>query len=456
MKRLALIFLLLCCRAADAAASGAPQCLFQYYSALDGLTHDRIADIYTDSRGFVWVCTWYGVSRFDGYAFKNFSTVPADYSPLTHHRFVSVSEDACGHLWFLTYNLHLYRLNRYTERFEDVAARIEGVDSKHYRALFCRHDSRGDTWVSISGLGVVRFSGAADDSPVQVGTLFDTETLGGEVAALFVDGDDNAWIAAEDGSVNRVAAVCPDTVRRVFRTREPVTVFDADDGHVYALSRSSFVRAGRDGASVEELPGARAELTCLAVDKANRRVYAGGRTGELYRVSGDRLAPLSPKGARPSRIRKLDVDSHGVVWVTTPATGITRYNPATHDYKHFEQEPYTVSYNIDTLTHIAEGGGRLWVKMNNYGFGYYDRENDRIEPFFNDPKRPDCQMTNAVVCFDVSDDVLWLSTYYERGLRRAVVLRQPAEGFPLPGPGGGSSELKGEVRALMKDRRGRM
>lgn len=41
------------------------------------MTHDRIADIYTDSRGFVWVCTWYGVSRFDGYAFKNFSTTPA-------------------------------------------------------------------------------------------------------------------------------------------------------------------------------------------------------------------------------------------------------------------------------------------------------------------------------------------------------------------------------------------
>lgn len=59
----------------------APQCLFQTYSTLDGMTHDRIADIYTDSRGFVWVCTWYGVSRFDGYTFKNFSTTPGDFSP---------------------------------------------------------------------------------------------------------------------------------------------------------------------------------------------------------------------------------------------------------------------------------------------------------------------------------------------------------------------------------------
>ena len=140
--------------------------------------------------------------------------------------------------------------------------------------------------------------------------------------------------------------------------------------------------------------------------------------------------------------------------MTTPETGITRYNPATNDCRHFEQEPYTVSYNIDTLTKIAEGGGRLWIKMNNWGFGYYDRERDVVEPFYNDPKRPDCQMTNAVVRFDVQDDVLWLSTYSERGLRKAVLLRQPAEVFTLESES--ANPLSGEIRALMTDSRGRV
>ena len=70
MKRLLLTLLLTA--AVPFARATPPQCLFQTYSTLDGMTHDRIADIYTDSRGFVWVCTWYGVSRFDGYTFKNF------------------------------------------------------------------------------------------------------------------------------------------------------------------------------------------------------------------------------------------------------------------------------------------------------------------------------------------------------------------------------------------------
>lgn len=58
---------------------------------------------------------------------------------------------------------------------------------------------------------------------------------------------------------------------------------------------------------------------------------------------------------RPRRIRGLAADSRGIVWVTSAETGITRYNPSTDDYKHFEQEPYTVSYNLDTITKIAEG-----------------------------------------------------------------------------------------------------
>ena len=173
MKRL-LILLLLCCGAPRVGASEPPQCLFQFYTTFDGLTHDRIADIYTDSRGFVWVCTWYGVSRFDGYAFRNFNAVPGDFSPLSHHRFVSVSEDANGHLWFTTYNLHVYRFNRFTEQFEDVAALIEGFDAKHYRTTHCLHDREGGTWVAIAGQGVVRFAGRADASPVRVDALLET------------------------------------------------------------------------------------------------------------------------------------------------------------------------------------------------------------------------------------------------------------------------------------------
>ncbi|MDE6445947.1 MAG: response regulator [Alistipes sp.] len=442
------------CGAASVAAAEPPQCIFQYYSATDGLTHDRIADIFTDSRGFVWVCTWYGVSRFDGYAFRNFSTSPGDFSPLSHHRFVSVSEDSCGHLWFITYNLHVYRFNRYTEQFEDVAALIEGFDAKHYRATHCLHDACGGTWVAIAGLGVVRFAATPDAAPARVDAVFDILSLGGDVSAMFLDDCGTAWISADDGRLGRVPADDRSQVRPVCTLSAPAFDFAADSADLYCVAPQEVVRISRSDARVSRLQGRGAEFSAIVADSVRRRVYVGSQAGELFRVAGAQLERLTPRGAKLGRIRSLAADSHGVVWVTTPEAGITRYRPETNDCKHFRQEPYTVSYNIDTLTRIAEGGGHLWIKMNQYGFGYYDREKDVVEPFYNDPRRPDCLMTNAVVRFAVHGNVLWLSTYYERGLRKAVLLDQPAEVFTLDSSSGRA--FRGEVRALLRDSRGRI
>ncbi|MDQ6787423.1 MAG: histidine kinase [Acidobacteriota bacterium] len=44
------------------------------YTVADGLLRDSVYKIKQDSRGFLWFCTQEGISRFDGYAFTNFTT----------------------------------------------------------------------------------------------------------------------------------------------------------------------------------------------------------------------------------------------------------------------------------------------------------------------------------------------------------------------------------------------
>lgn len=54
------------------------------------------------------------------------------------------------------------------------------------------------------------------------------------------------------------------------------------------------VRTGRRDGTITRLPGGGAPLTAIVADSVRRTVYAGSRSGELYRVSGDRLARLNP------------------------------------------------------------------------------------------------------------------------------------------------------------------
>lgn len=63
------------------------------YTVADGLLRDFVFKIRQDSRGFLWFCTVEGVSRFDGYAFTNFTT--ADGLPDRHvNDFLETSDGA--------------------------------------------------------------------------------------------------------------------------------------------------------------------------------------------------------------------------------------------------------------------------------------------------------------------------------------------------------------------------
>ena len=85
--------------------SAAPiDCLFEHYSSEDGLSHNYISQILQDKEGYMWISTWYGLNRFDGNRFVNYTVQPGDYSNLSHNRILSLAEDAGGHLWVTTYD----------------------------------------------------------------------------------------------------------------------------------------------------------------------------------------------------------------------------------------------------------------------------------------------------------------------------------------------------------------
>jgi ligand-binding sensor domain-containing protein len=48
--------------------------LFRSYTVSDGLTNNAIRKIYQDSQGFIWICTWEGLSKFEGNKFTRFTT----------------------------------------------------------------------------------------------------------------------------------------------------------------------------------------------------------------------------------------------------------------------------------------------------------------------------------------------------------------------------------------------
>ena len=61
---------------------------FKNYTASDGLVANPVRCIYQDSKGFIWIGTWEGLSRYDGYKFYNYSTS----NGLSHNLINSIAE----------------------------------------------------------------------------------------------------------------------------------------------------------------------------------------------------------------------------------------------------------------------------------------------------------------------------------------------------------------------------
>src|SRR5262245_51562568 len=85
-----------CCVALTVAAENLP---IRIYTPADGLAHARIKRIVRDSRGFLWLCTGDGLSRFDGYRFINYDA--ADGLPFSTANDLLETRD--GVYWVATF-----------------------------------------------------------------------------------------------------------------------------------------------------------------------------------------------------------------------------------------------------------------------------------------------------------------------------------------------------------------
>ena len=73
----------------------AQQLIFKTYTVEDGLVANPVRRIFQDSRGFIWVATWEGLSKYDGHKFTNYTTA----NGLSHNMVNDMFESADGKLY---------------------------------------------------------------------------------------------------------------------------------------------------------------------------------------------------------------------------------------------------------------------------------------------------------------------------------------------------------------------
>jgi ligand-binding sensor domain-containing protein len=91
-----------------------------YYSKTftteSGLPHNHVHSIAQDSTGFLWIATWDGLSRYDGYEFKNYFHNPSDTNSIPYFSAIKVLVDFQNNVW-VNCAMGISRYNRATDNF---------------------------------------------------------------------------------------------------------------------------------------------------------------------------------------------------------------------------------------------------------------------------------------------------------------------------------------------------
>ena len=375
-----------------------------HLSAEDGLVSNAVSGIYQDDLGYLWIATWNGLSRYDGYHFYNYRTGNASRIDNLHNRILDLVIDQSQNVWMRMYDGRVFVLDRTKDQFINPFEGISGnEDFKTDIPLMVT--SWGEVLVSI-GLGQLYLM-RLDKNGLKSRTI----STGGAIILSMAEGTTDDILLGTDKGVRHLNQRSLTIDKKVLLEEE--------------------------------------EINCMYVNGFS--IYAGTNKGAIYQLANRQKPNLirSPSGLG---IQFLFVDSQGLVWFCDDRMGAYRLNPENGNEKFFQQTVLAPEYDGRDGS-FKECYGTVWVRMNHGGYGYYNREADVVEYFHNDPSNP-WNLSNTVqAVLELPEGVVWESTN-QRGLEKLEILKKNILRVrPVPHA---TSTMENEIRAFYYDKERRL
>ena len=195
IKSIALFFFILNASAQDIK--------FDHITINEGLSNNKVVDIYQDKEGFMWFGTEDGLNRYDGFEFQSYRYHAKLNSGISHNNIKCISDDHKGDIWIGTQGGGLNKFDKITENFTHYMHE-EGdsntIINDEILAIF--EDRAGNIWVGTDGGGLQLFD-RDSESFINFNNDKASNTIGSVDAILTIceDHAENLWIGTWGGGL---------------------------------------------------------------------------------------------------------------------------------------------------------------------------------------------------------------------------------------------------------------
>ncbi|MFH0760056.1 MAG: two-component regulator propeller domain-containing protein [Bacteroidota bacterium] len=310
----------------------------EYIRIEKGLSQNSVICILQDQEGYLWVGTWSGLNRFDGYTFRTFTKNQNEpQKGLVQPTIVGLAEDRNGYIWAASsVGLNRIRKNDFSiTQFTAEKNRSNGMVCDSIFTLFS--DRSGNIWIGttcgafILDPDSLKFT-QIEHNPRNIATISSNK-----VTAFAQDTSGAIWIGTQHG-LNKYNTVTGQIIR-------------------YYAGQST----GNLASNV---------ISCLTVD-ANNNLWIGSPAG-LHRFRTiSRFFDHFPIVNDPedffqsskNKIICLYNDNKNTLWVGTSESGLLQFDPRTAQFSDMRNRlpENDISPDNSFLTIIQDKNGLYWI-----------------------------------------------------------------------------------------------
>lgn len=394
---------------------------YTYLGIEQGVSNNFITDIYQDQKGFIWVGTFDGLNRYDGYDFITYRNQPKDSTTILNNRIVSIYS-VKNEIWVGTkkgVSVYDYNAGKFSTRYSlgfnsnkkekidspvnkinglgnyiYVATAGKGLLYKNNKNIYLKRiplkyngkllwdfhaqditfDNLKRMWVFVQGIGITLYDNKKKElRPVYTGVL--------SGACMVIDKSNQIWVGLDNG----------------------ILKYDIKTGNNFIFSN-------------EEIRYSVKDIIYLA--KENKIWFGTDGNGLWeYNIDANKFKKINTKEGDKldsnNSIYALLNDSAGRKWIGTLRGGISMLSSKKLQFKTFAKNKdfkstlvsnYILSFNEIDKNHV-------WIGYDGYGISLWDRTNNTFTNYKHDPLNSTSLSNDFVTSIAKTQKGYWFATY---------------------------------------------
>ena len=428
---------------------------FHLLGVESGMSDNYIQDILHDQYGFMWFATRNGLNRYDGYHFRQYTTIPLG---AYDNNIEWVAEDASGTIW-LKNPVNYCFYNRETDELENKIEKplgklgIQGVakqlyidedhnlwcivnhslyhyqfkknklshfslpDSAQIMDLTCRQ-SNAYLLLSDGNIATINWSSNTIQHETQIKLYSEFQSH------IYIDSTYNLWLYATHGS--HIECYSPKEKEWVsFAGQKELnnghniitTVTDDGKGNIWIGTdnkgifichsyNNKFTQINKEGDKLFSLPSN--HITSIFKDEQDIMWIGTGKKGVAYSSLHDIIIE-NYRCPQQEDVSCLLEDKNGDLWLGFDGEGIAKYNKTLDKYTYFKLKENSIPSNLTVCSYL-DSKERIW--FGSFGGGAYFHKDGKFTSLTSITKTQHIEQPHYIrrITEDAKGN-LWFATY---------------------------------------------